>query len=137
MMEILDDLNVIAERDPQGALDTIADSAAQLAWDAKLEQPDSGEFSPLKIVLAGMGGSAQPGKLAVNWLNLEIPFSVVSGYTLPHWVDENTLVIASSFSGNTEETISCLEFAEERGATVVVMASGGKLIDIARERNLP
>lgn len=136
-MEILDDLNVIAERDPQGALDTIADSAAQLAWDARLEQPDSGNFSPLKIVLAGMGGSAQPGKLAANWLNLEIPFSVVSGYTLPHWVDENTLVIASSFSGNTEETISSLEFAEERGATVVVMASGGKLIDIARERNLP
>lgn len=136
-MDVLDDARVIAERDPQGALNIIADSAAQLAWDAVLEQPDSGAFNPLKIVLAGMGGSAQPGKLAASWLDLEIPFSVVSNYTLPRWVDENTLVIASSFSGNTEETISSLEFAEERGATVVVMASGGKLIDIARERNLP
>lgn len=136
-MDILDDARVIAERDPQGALAIIADSAAQLEWDAVLEQPDNGEFRPLKIVLAGMGGSAQPGKLAASWLDLEIPFSVVSSYTLPRWVDENTLVIASSFSGNTEETISSLEFAQERGATVVVMASGGKLIEIAKECNLP
>ncbi|MGE5309748.1 MAG: bifunctional phosphoglucose/phosphomannose isomerase [Sphaerimonospora mesophila] len=136
-MEILDDIKLIAERDPQGALTVIADSAAQLAWDAVLEQPDSGQLNPLKIVLAGMGGSAQPGKLAANWLDLEIPFAVVSNYKLPRWVDENTLVIASSFSGNTEETIASLEFAEERGATVVVMASGGKLIDIAQERGLP
>lgn len=136
-MEILDDLNVISQRDPQGALDIIADSASQLNWEAVIEQPDNGQFRPLKLILAGMGGSAQPGKLAQKWLDLEIPFMVVSDYSLPRWVDENTLVIASSFSGNTEETISSLHGAQDRGATVVVMAAGGKLIDIAKQHNLP
>lgn len=136
-MDILDNFSATAQRDPQGALDIIADSAAQIDWGAVIEQPSAGEFRPSKIVLAGMGGSAQPGKLAASWLDLEIPFSVVSDYTLPAWVDDSTLAIISSFSGNTEETISCLEDAQIKGATVVIMASGGKLIELAREHGLP
>lgn len=136
-MDIIDDLNALRDRDPSGALGVMGDSAAQITWEAVIQQPDDGGFRPQKIVLAGMGGSAQPGKLAKAWLNLQQPFDVVSTYKLPAWVDERTLVICSSYSGNTEETISCLNDAQDRGARVVVMASGGSLIDIAVEHGLP
>ena len=136
-MDLLDNLDMIKPRDPEGALDVAGDSASQLTWEAVIEQPDSGEFHPAKIVLAGMGGSAQAGKLARSWLQLQIPFEVVSDYALPNWVDDSTLVIASSFSGNTEETIASLKDAQNRGAHVVVMSSGGQLIEIAKEHNIP
>lgn len=140
-MELLDNQNALAGRDPQGALAVIADAAAQTTWDAKLEQPDGDNFMPSRIVLAGMGGSCLAGLMARKWLDyqydLALPFEVVRDYTLPKYVDDNTLVICFSVSGNTEETLSSLDDAQIRGARVVVVASGGKLLDIANERNLP
>lgn len=136
-MEVLDNQNVISQRDPQDALGVIADSATQLTWDAVIEQPNDDGFEPSKIILTGMGGSAQPGKLAAAWLDLTIPFEVVSNYTLPNHVDDTTLVIASSYSGNTEETLAVLDDAQNKGARVVAMANGGKLLDVARERGIP
>ena len=81
-MDLLDNLDMINSRDPEGALDVAGDSASQLTWDAVIEQADNGDFRPTKIVLAGMGGSAQPGKLSRSWLQLQIPFEVVSDYAL-------------------------------------------------------
>ena len=67
-----------------------------------------------KIVLAGMGGSAVGGDLLSLALrnHMTIPFFVSRNYTLPNWVDENSLVICSSYSGNTEETLSAFNEAE-------------------------
>jgi len=90
------------------------------------------------VVMAGMGGSALAGNVLKNWLysRLSVPFEVVRGYSLPEYVNEHTLVILSSQSGNTEETLSTLEYAEKMNTRIVIIASGGKLVDIAKQKNL-
>jgi glucose/mannose-6-phosphate isomerase len=85
------------------------------------------------IVVTGMGGSALAALLAKVWLknDITIPFEVIRGYDLPAYVNSHTLVIASSYSGNTEETVSALGQATSKGAQLGVIASAGKLIEIA------
>ena len=87
------------------------------------------------VVVAGMGGSALAALLVKSWLKteLKVPFEVTRTYDLPEYVDHNTLVVTSSYSGNTEETISCFEQAHKKGAQVAVIAASGKLIDLANE----
>jgi len=82
-----------------------------------------------KVIVAGMGGSAIGGDVVYALVNdeLKIPFFVLRGYDIPTWVDKSTLVICSSYSGNTEETISVLEKAKSRGAQVCSISTGGKI----------
>lgn len=88
------------------------------------------------IVVAGMGGSALAADIAKNWLSSRLarPLEIVRGYDVPEYVGPTTLFIASSYSGNTEETLSALAQAEKRSARIVVMAAGGKLLEIARAK---
>lgn len=88
------------------------------------------------IVVAGMGGSALAADIAKNWLSSRLarPLEIVRGYDIPEYVGPTTLFIASSYSGNTEETLSALEQAEKRSARIVIMAAGGKLLEIARSK---
>ncbi len=91
-----------------------------------------------QIVIAGMGGSAIGGDLlrTLAFSHADLPVSVSRGYTLPASVTSNAVVFISSFSGNTEETLSAMEDALNRKATVVCVASGGAVIERAKERNL-
>lgn len=91
------------------------------------------------IYLAGMGGSAIGGDFveAFSQKDRAVPMQVGKGYSLPAWVGENTLAIASSYSGNTEETIASLEEMIRRRAQTVVISSGGRLREMARENGLP
>jgi glucose/mannose-6-phosphate isomerase len=82
-----------------------------------------------------MGGSALAAEFAQTYPSVKVPFVIRKGYDLPAFVNEKTLVICASYSGNTEETISCLEQAKAKNSTVVVIASGGKLAELARENN--
>jgi len=140
-MELLDDINQIRERDPQDALGVIANAPEQATWEAVIEQATSDDFMPSRIVLAGMGGSALGGLIAKKWLDYQYhlaqPFEIVRDYVLPNYVDHNTLVICFSVSGNTEETLASLDDAQIKGAHVAIVASGGTLLEIAKERNLP
>ena len=133
MTDMLDNSNVLKQKDPSGALGVIASQFEQAAFDAKVwnDTHDNREISG--IVLTGMGGSALSALLLKTVLQgrLTIPFDIIRGYDLPAYVNRNTLVIASSYSGNTEETLSALEQAEQKGAQLAILASGGKLIDIA------
>ena len=83
------------------------------------------------IVLAGMGGSAIGGDvarlLAKNELN--IPMLVSRNYTLPNWVNKKTLVICSSYSGNTEESIAAFDQAQDKGAQIIGITTGGSLME--------
>ena len=135
---MLDDQNVLDQRDPDGALTIAAEQYTQAFYDAKIEQPEHDGREITRIVVAGMGGSALAALLAKSWLRnwLTVPFEVVRSYDLPGYVDASTLVIASSYSGNTEETVSALAQAREKGAQTAVLASGGKLLDEAREHNI-
>lgn len=137
---MLDEADFIARYDKSDALGVIAQLPQQLTHDyaatAALVEP----MPELKaIVLAGMGGSAQAGEFIKTWLGdrLTVPLVIVRDYALPAFIDRNTLVVASSHSGNTEETLSTLAEAEKRGARIVVISSGGKLGEAAKRQNYP
>jgi glucose/mannose-6-phosphate isomerase len=68
--------------------------------------------------------------------NLEIPVLINKSYDLPSWVNSKTLVIGSTYSGNTEETISVIEAAVEKGAEIAFVTSGGRAGEIAKEHDL-
>jgi glucose/mannose-6-phosphate isomerase len=90
------------------------------------------------VFIAGLGGSGIGGSI-VNELvydHCKIPVTVGKGYFLPDFVDENTLFIASSYSGNTEETLACLEQAIKRNAKIVCITSGGKVAELAIKNKL-
>jgi len=132
---MLDDMNVIAQRDGSDALGLAAATPDQLLHDFGVT------VSPAKapianVVFAAMGGSALQAEFVRVYPELSVPFVIVKDYDLPAFVNESTLVIVSSYSGNTEETVSALDQAIARGSTVVVMAGGGKLLERAEAEGL-
>lgn len=90
------------------------------------------------VVIAGMGGSGIGANLveSLTFGRIPIPITVIKSYNIPQFVSPHTLFIACSYSGNTEETIAALNKALLKRAHVIVIASGGKILDIAREYNL-
>ena len=95
--------------------------------------------SIVSVALCGMGGSALAGDFARGILEdeLPVPLLTVRGYALPKFVDKNTLVIISSFSGNTEETLETYESARKRNARIICMTSGGELEKRAGRDGIP
>jgi glucose/mannose-6-phosphate isomerase len=87
------------------------------------------------VVISGMGGSAIGGDLARSLFCEECPVPIVINrdYNLPHFVDDSTLFIAVSYSGNTEETISAFENALEKKAKIISISCGGKLQELAKK----
>jgi glucose/mannose-6-phosphate isomerase len=118
-----------------GIPDQVAD-AWRLTCDLVLPQSHVGVRS---VAVLGMGGSAIGGDLVAGiWANrLRAPLTVVRGYELPAWVDTSTLVVASSNSGNTEETISALGAAVERGSPIVAVTTGGALRTASERGGFP
>lgn len=131
---MLDDLKMIHERDAQDALGIAERQWQQLQISFDLPKLD-GPFE--NVVHAGMGGSALWALVSRSWPSYTIPFELCRDYDIPAYVSEKTLFIASSYSGNTEESLSALKQAEAKGATIVVIASGGKLAEIAQEKGYP
>lgn len=86
------------------------------------------------IVIAGLGGSGIGGSLVKSLVSHEIklPIEVIKGYDLPAFVNSNTLVIASSYSGNTEETLQVVDQAMRVNAKIACITSGGKLLELAK-----
>ena len=91
------------------------------------------------ITVAGMGGSAIGGDLAAALLadELKVPMTVHRDYGLPAYVGRDSLVVTSSYSGNTEETLSSFEEARKRGAKVLVLTTGGNLAELGRASSYP
>ncbi len=134
---MLDDLKYIHEKDVQDALGVAERQWQQLEYEFAT---DFGNLSNIKyenIVLGGMGGSALAALVGQSWPGLSVPFQIVRDYDIPEYVSEKTLFIASSYSGNTEETLSALEQAEAKNAVIVVIAHGGKLEEIATQKQYP
>jgi glucose/mannose-6-phosphate isomerase len=132
---MLDDLKYIHDRDAQDALGVSAAQWEYLSRDFDASFQPSDEI--LNVVLGGMGGSALYGVLVGTWPQLKVPFEISRTYTVPEYVGQKTLFVASSYSGNTEETLEALERAEEKGAQIVVITAGGKLADKAHEKGYP
>lgn len=91
------------------------------------------------VAICGMGGSAIAGDLIVGayWDRLRRPVQVIRDYYLPGWVGEDTLVIGSSFSGTTEETLTCLMEALDRTCPAVAISTGGKMTQFYGARGVP
>ncbi len=91
------------------------------------------------ILYLGIGASGLAGQLLKDVLfsDLTMPMDVVGSYFSPAFCNEKTLVIASSYSGDTEETLAATEQAAATGAKVICVASGGQLEKLAKEKNLP
>ncbi len=102
-----------------------------------LEAHLTGDYRAL--VVAGMGSSAIGGQILGDWLleDSPIPIHVSRGYHLPKFVDERILLIAVSYSGNTEETLTALEEGFRRGCQVVTITSGGVMERLSVERGIP
>jgi glucose/mannose-6-phosphate isomerase len=129
---MLDDMKLIHARDASDALGFAEKQHEQLR--ANLEtNGDAIDFGRVSsVVFAGMGGSALPAVFTDAWPGFTVPFQIVRGYELPKYVGPDTLVITSSYSGNTEETLSAYTEAKQRGAQVAVITHGGKLLDLAQ-----
>lgn len=138
----LNEYHNFQEFDKQDMLSSINSLPGQLAdaWQIGLEMPVRIEKKIERVVLAGMGGSAIGADLLSAYLEpiCTVPVYINRDYGLPAWAEGGaTLVVASSHSGNTEETLSVLENAIEKKCQVVTISTGGRLLEIALENNLP
>ena len=113
--------------------------AARLTNEALASQTLPSKSNIQSIVVAGLGGSAIGGDLVRSYLadSLGVPMSINRTYSLPGFVGKNTLVIASSYSGDTEESLSMFADAKARGAMIVCITTGGKIAGLAAENKLP
>ena len=133
--------NFISKYDSQNQLKVLTESYKQIedAWNNKFDISKTSSEKIDGILLCGLGGSAVSGDLLKDFLSedLKIPFYVHRNYNLPSYVNENWLVIISSYSGNTEETISCFEQALRLKTRILTISSGGKVEQIAVKNSIP
>lgn len=135
--------DVAKKIDPDDMYGKIVDFPKQLREGFNL--PVNGDISPLRgarfanIVVLGMGGSAIGGDIMRSYLAEEVtvPIYINRNYKLPRFVSEDSLVIASSYSGNTEETLAAFEEAKARGSKIFAATTGGKLGEYAKKDKLP
>jgi len=126
--------------DLQNQFQVLVDSYKQIeyAWDNEFDLLHMQDSKYNLVVIAGMGGSAIIGDLIPDFLvdELRIPFIVNRSYSLPDFMDENSLVIISSYSGNTEETISVFEESLKRKCKIAAITSGGQVKKICDKKSL-
>ena len=133
----------IKHHDPENMLHLLSGFSEQCkrGWEIgeTLELEGCDERIPNNIVIAGMGGSGIGGDLAKSVVGSQFPCPIIvhRGYTLPAFVTSQTLFIAVSYSGNTEETLLSVETAFAQGANILAVTSGGKLKAFADTHNLP
>ncbi|MCX6825925.1 MAG: bifunctional phosphoglucose/phosphomannose isomerase [candidate division Zixibacteria bacterium] len=138
-MDILNSPEKIRETDPAGMYDKIYNFPEQLEKAVAIGtaiKPNLDYFSGIKtIIVAGMGGSAIGGDLVRSYLadKIKLPFHICRHYRLPEFVNKDSLVVISSYSGNTEETLSALDDAIRRGARIACFTSGGKVAALAQK----
>lgn len=131
--------NFISNYDSQNQFKVLKESYKQIedAWSTKF---DSGKINCEKInaiLICGLGGSAISGDLLENFLSdeLKVPIFANRDYDLPSFVNKNWLIIISSYSGNTEEIISCFEQALRLKSEIIAISSGGKVEEIANKNS--
>lgn len=141
LLDKLDDVAAIRALDSQDQFGMVASLPGQLfdAYRAGGEVPLDAGGEVGGIAVAGMGGSAIGGDVIASVYDAELPSPMVTvrGYHLPHWISSRSLVFVVSYSGNTEESISCLNEALERGSRIICLSTGGKIGEIAAARGLP
>lgn len=142
MSKALDDVKSMEKLDPGGMLAAIRALPDQCstAWEIARGIKLPGNYRSIdRIVIFGMGGSAISGDYFRALLAREcaVPVFNVRGYDMPPYVDERTLVIASSFSGETEEVLSAFGQSLAVPAPKIVITTGGQLLTTSRANGIP
>lgn len=139
---ILDEEEKIRELDKGNILGSLRDLPEQVkqCWEEMnaIKLPEDYKRAR-NVVICGMGGSALGGRI-VDCLfteSLRGSIEVFTGYSVPDYTGPDTLVILSSYSGNTEETLAAAKEARKKNACSFILASGGKLAEFAAKENLP
>lgn len=131
-MNSLDNKEEIKKIDKDDLIDSIYNLADQVtqAWEEVGRLTFTQDFSEVNnIVVAGMGGSALGARVIDSLLleRIRVPLEITTDFRLPNYVNSKTLVILSSYSGNTEETLSCYYDADKKHAKIFGITTGGKL----------
>ena len=142
MTTLLDDPETYSTLDPSNLLERIAGLPDQclLAWEQGISLPVPDKYANAEAaVVMGMGGSAIGGDLIAALAPLENGplVTVVRDYTLPPWLGPHTLAIASSYSGNTEETLAMYRQAREMDTKLLAVTTGGALGKLAQQDGVP
>jgi glucose/mannose-6-phosphate isomerase len=138
----LDNIQSLRQQDPQRMLDRISELPDQLrdSWRAVAGFSLPSDYTAVdNVIIMGMGGSAIGGDLVRTLVAGEAraPIEIVRDYNIPAYVGPRTLAIASSYSGNTEESLSGFAQALAKGAKVLAATTGGELLARCREHGLP
>ncbi len=134
-----DFINLRSEYDSQGMYDKIVEFPDQFEEGYKIgkeaDLPDINPDSIDSIIVCGLGGSAIGGDLVRSYLTykIKVPFHIIRHYNLPKFVNKKSLCIISSYSGNTEETLSAYDEARQAGAEIFAITSNGKLKEKAEQ----
>lgn len=142
-MSLLDNPAIVKKTDAKNMYGLIYEFPSQLQHALKIAQELP--LPPLKsnqiqsIVVTGMGGSAIGGDLIRSYLasELKLPFFILRNYTVPNFVDADTLTFVSSYSGDTEETLSAYQHLTKIGAKIVSISSGGELLRLSEKDGFP
>jgi glucose/mannose-6-phosphate isomerase len=134
---MLDDLKIIDSRDSADALGITRKQAEQYRYAFNFNWTPANTIT--NLVLAGMGGSGLAAKFLTTWPGVNVPVQVVQDYDLPAYVDEHTLLVVLSYSGNTEEMVNVLKNSINLPSKpmIIVICDGGELETLATDSNLP
>ena len=137
LMNILDDLETIRKVDHGNMLEVFRNTPNMYIDTLKMLEDESmisgvdrlSRKKPGGVTILGMGGSALSGEILRDWLAdfIKMPIELCRDYHLPNYTDEDTLVIAVSYSGNTEETMNAYLEAIEKRCMTIAITSGGLL----------
>ena len=141
-MNFLDDNKNFRKFDPENLYESLTKFGRQFdaGWHAAEFVNINFDKEKIKnVVFTGMGGSNLSAEIvkSLSPFLLSVPFEIVANYRLPAYADKNTLVILSSYSGNTEEIISCAQDASMRSCPSVCITTGGKLMELAVNQRIP
>lgn len=141
-MDALDDRSKIAQIDKENVLGSVESLPLQCthAWQQANAITIPKDYSKVQnIVMCGMGGSGLGARVieSVYARALKVPLLRVNGYNLPGFVNQNSLIICSSYSGTTEETVENARQALAKKARTLIICAGGKLLEIAQQNDIP
>lgn len=141
-MKNFNDVKTIKKIDPQNTVDSTEMLAHQMegAWNQVKALQFNSDFKSIdNIVFCGMGASIY-GALVMKAIfgeNFPYPIEIISDYHLPKYVNNRSLVVLTSYSGTTEEVLSCADEAKEKNAKMLVLTKGGALAEFAQTNNIP
>ncbi len=141
-MKDVTDLSAIEKIDPEnthGSVDNFI-TQCQAAWSEVNQIKIDSDFSNINnLVFCGMGASIYGALVikALQGLDFKYPLEIITDYHLPSYVSEKTLVVLTSYSGSTEEVLSCADEAKAMNARILILTKGGKLAEFAEINQVP